>query len=88
MVIRKVKASIARSPVDTPMVECTSASGMPINAPALMNHGTGMKWEWALHVRTRCRYTHPRSPEGPERGVTPSAILACPPSEDGVPQVM
>ena len=82
------QASIARSPVDTPMVECTSASGMPINAPALMNHGTGMKWEWALHVRTRCRYTHPRSPEGPERGVTPSAILACPPSEDGVPQVM
>ena len=26
-------------------------------------------------VQAQCRYTHPRSPEGPERGVTPSAIL-------------
>ena len=38
-----------------------------------------MKWEWALHMRAQWRSTHPRNPEGPERGVTLSAILACPP---------
>ena len=65
-------ASIARSPVGTDGLMHRVHRTVP-NTPG--SYETGMSWEWALHVRTQCRYTHPSIPEGIERVVTPSAVL-------------
>ena len=69
--LKASKQASARPPMGTPGYPEVYRSMHPLRRVLMRSvYGNG-----PCTVQAQCRFTHPRSPEGPERGVTPSAIL-------------